>query len=162
MKFKLTAILLLGMALTACSQESKVRNAVQEQLKTELTAKLDKEFKGTEKSKVFNELRSLIESKTKVEVTQVAVNGDKAEGKILVTTLSQKETGGLMLIMMFAGSELDKKGSGLSDVLTELRAKDKRVPALADFPTEQIEVSFTATKGETWKLTDSKKVTKKN
>lgn len=153
MKFKYIAICVSLFLLSACSQESKVRTAAKNEIEKSYYEGVAKAYKGSENSKVWTEYVNLINSKFKVEIVDVKVDGNKAEGIAKVTLAEDKTAGGLAMLLMFAASGMDKKGQTLAQGWEELRAQDKRTPAMSDFPTETKEVTFTAVKEDQWKVT---------
>lgn len=160
MKMKYVLLTLSLSLLAACSQESKVRSAAKEEIEKSYYDQMAKTYKGSEKSKVWTEYINLVNSKFKVEIVDVKVDGNKAEGIAKVTTAEDKTAGGLAVLLMFASEGMDKKGQTLAQGWEELRAQDKRTPAMSDFPTETKEVPFTAVKEDTWKVTPKKPLAK--
>ena len=160
MKMRMLVLVAVVGTLSACSQESKVKSAVKSQYQEQLTAQYNKELKGSEKSKVWTDFKKLVSSKTSVDVADVRIDGDKAEGVMKVTAPEEKTTQGLVMLLAFAAGDLDKKGMGLEAAWDELKKQDKRMPAFADYPVEVVEVQFKAVNNDGWKLTESKKVPK--
>ncbi|MFM6930033.1 MAG: hypothetical protein ACKOX6_16295 [Bdellovibrio sp.] len=160
MKIRMFALIAAVGTLAACSQESKVKSAVKSQFQEQVTAQYNKELKGSEKSKVWTDFKSLLSAKTSVDVAEVRIDGDNAEGVIKLTSLDDKTTQGLVMLLAFAAGDLDKKGMGLEAAWDELRKQDKRMPAFADYPIEIVDVQFKAVNKDGWKLTESKKVPK--
>jgi len=160
MKIRMLALIAVVGTLAACSQESKVKSAVKSQFQEQVFTQYNKELKGSEKSKVWTDFKNLLSSKTSVDVAEVRIDGDKAEGVMKLTTLEEKTTQGLVVLLAFASSDLDKKGMGLEAAWDELKKQDKRMPAFADYPVEVTEVQFKAVNDNGWKLTESKKVPK--
>nr|BFD68243.1 hypothetical protein HAGR004_32650 [Bdellovibrio sp. HAGR004] len=160
MKLKYVLLALSLSFLVACGQESKVRSAAKEVIEKSYYDQMAKTYKGSEKSKVWTEYVNLVNSKFKVEIVEVKVDGNKAEGVAKVTTAEDKTAGGLAVLLMFAAEGMDKKGQTLAQGWEELRAQDKRTPAMSDFPTETKEVHFTAVKEDTWKVTAKKPLAK--
>ena len=154
MRLSIIAIATTAFFLSACSQESKVSSAIKSQVQEQFLMGVTKEFKGSDKSKVWNDLKDLMVSKTTVNVDEVKVEGDSAKGIVSITSLDSNTTGGLMLLLAFGASELDKKGMGLKDAWDDMRKQDKRMPAMSDYPIETRKFSFTASKEDGWKLKD--------
>lgn len=154
MNRSVTFLSLLLVLLSACSQESKVRSAVKTQVEEKFLQQVNQDFKGTEKSKVWKDLREFALSKTSVKIDDVKVEGDNASGTVSITSLETDTTAGLALILAFGASDLDKRGMGLKEAWEDLRKEDKRMPAMADYPIETKKFAFTATKNDGWKLKD--------
>ncbi|MFP5519373.1 MAG: hypothetical protein ACLGGX_05680 [Bdellovibrionia bacterium] len=149
-------IMLLALLGTGCSQESKVKSAVQSQFKAEFVAQVNKEFKSTESSKIWTEFKDWVVSNTSAEVTEVNINGDEADGKMKVTTLNKDVINGLSMLLLFGAAEADKKGMSLKDLWSEIQKKDKRTPAMSEVPKQEVQFTFKAKKDGDWKITESK------
>lgn len=161
MSCRIMVLFLSVFVFCACSQESKVKSAIKDQVRQKVIADIDRSLKGSEKSKVWSEFKELVTKNILVEVSEVQVSGSEAQGVVNVTRLEEKTTGGLVLLLLFAASELDKKGMGLEDAWAELRKKDHRVPAMSDYPKESKEYRFTAFKKDSWTLKEMKEVSVK-
>lgn len=141
---KITLALFTVAVLGACTQESKVKSAVETYAMDDINKEFDKAF-GAKESKIMSELKTAFVKKLRIEVTDIKIEGETATGKANVT-MYNKEFGGLAFLVALNAPEHDKKGRNVASILDEVRKEKPEVPNMENFPTETHTRNFKAEK----------------
>lgn len=145
-KFLFAFLLPVLMLTTGCNEESKAKKAVINDLESKLHQESEKLY-GKNPKGVVKEFADAIESKRDWTVTEMKIEGDKAQGKIMMKGMDKDEVGGLFLLLAFGADEMDKKKLSINDMLKEMKKKDSRAPAsLNEIKVTETEYNFTAKK----------------
>lgn len=156
-QIKLLVLIFSAALLSACTQEGKVKTAVQQHATHEFEADLVKAIGGQPKQKVLQELVSFLKNNFQVHVDTVEVAGSEAKGQVTIHTFEREDLGGLLFVFGLAAPKIEKEGLDMKKAWEKVREGNSRAPASMDeLPKKDYKYEYVAKLDGDWKITSYK------